>query len=172
MPPVSALASSPATLPADSASVQNLADAVIEWNSQSTDPGHATGAPLTSDARDLISNIGTADDILGAFPTANGGVCYEILAAGGCGNLNAGPWSNVGFTFSILYTQAGGSRVFGVTSDSVGKIEVETGGVDHPATVSNNGFYYQLPGGVSADQVQQIIATWEDGSVHTFSLQG
>ena len=172
VPPVAALANPPATLPADSASVQNLADAVAGWNSESTDSAHATGAPLTSDARDLMTDIGAAHDTLGAFPTANGGVCYEILAAGGCGNLNAGPWSNVGFTFSILYTQGGGTRVFGVVSDPVAKIDVQAGGVDYPATVSNNGFYYQLPEGVSDDQVQQIIATWKDGSVHTFSLHG
>jgi hypothetical protein len=172
VPPVSVLANPPETPPADSASVQNLANAVTGWNSQSTDPAHATGAPLTSDARDLMTDVGAAGDTLGAFPTANGGVCYEILAAGGCGNLNAGPWSNLGFTFSILFTQGGGTRVFGVVSDSVAKIDVETGGVDYPATVSGNGFYYQLPYGVSGDQVQQITATWKDGSVHTFSLQG
>lgn len=172
VPPVAALANTPSTGPADSAFVQSLADAVTSWNNQSADPADSSGAPLTTDARDLMTNVGSADDTLGAFPTANGGVCYEILAAGACGNLNAGPWSNVGLTFSILYTQNGGTRVFGVVSDSVATVAVEIGGVDYPATVDNNGFYYQLPDGVSADRVQQVIATWKDGSTHAFSLQG
>jgi hypothetical protein len=167
-PPVAALASPPTSPPADPASVQNLADAVSRWNSESTDPGNALGAPLVADARDLISGVGSAHDTVAAFPSANGGVCYEVLAAGSCGRFDQWPWSSVGFTFSILDTRGGGTRVYGVVSDSVQKIDVEIAGVAHPAIVSNNAFYYQLPPGFSSDDVQSIIAAWKDGSVHTF----
>lgn len=166
--PVAALAAAPAAPPADPASVQNLADAVSRWNAESTDPANAMGAPLVADARDLISGVGSAHDTVTAFPSANGGVCYEVLAAGSCGRFDRWPWSSVGFTFTILYTRSAGTRVYGIISDSVQKIDVEIAGVAHPAIVSNNAFYYQLPTGLSSDDVQRVVATWKDGSVHTF----
>jgi hypothetical protein len=127
------------------------------------------GQPLVGQAHDLIANIGTVHDTLSAFPTSNGDVCFEVRAAGSCGNPNTDP-SGAGITWGILSIRSTGTRVYGVASDEVAKVEVEIGSIDHPATLSDSGFYYQLPDGVAGDDVQQIVATWKDGSVHPVSV--
>jgi hypothetical protein len=160
----------PAPPPRDSASAQNLAEAAARWNEQSTNPAEATGQPLFGQARDLLTGLGSAGDTIAGFPTANGAVCYEILAAGSCGQLDKWPWSKVGFTFSILYTRDAGTRVFGVASDRVAAIDVEISGIEHPAIVQNNAFYYQLPRGDHDEDIQRVIATWDDGTRHPFHV--
>jgi hypothetical protein len=167
---ISGLWSSASPPPQDTAAAQNLADAVSRWNAESNDPAHATGTPLLGAARDLVRGLGSSGDTITAFPTRNGAVCYEIRAAGSCGQLDKWPWSKVGFTFSILYTRDAGTRVFGVVSDRVAAIDVEIGGIEHPAIVQNNAFYYQLPRGDRDEDIQRVIATWDDGTRHPFHV--
>lgn len=160
----------PAPPPSDSASAQNLAEAAARWTEESTNPAEATGQPLFGQARDLLTGLGSAGDTIAGFPTTNGAVCYEILAAGSCGHLDKWPWSKVGFTFSILYTRDAGTRVFGVVSDRVAAIDVEIGGIERPAIVQNNAFYYQLPRGEHSQDIQRVIGTWDDGTRHSFHV--
>ncbi len=146
--------------------IQSLADDV-----GNVPPGltNHLGQPLVGQARDLITGAGTANDTLSAFPTSNGNVCYEVRAAGSCANPDTDQ-SGAGISWGILSIHGTGTRVFGVVSDEVAKVEVEIGGVNHPAVLNRNGFYYQVPDGASGDDVQQIVATWNDGSVHPVSV--
>lgn len=167
---LSSLWSEPAPPPKDPASAANLGEAASRWTRDSNDPTRAPGVPLLGKARDLLQGLGSASDTITAFPTANGAVCYEIRAAGSCGRLDQWPWSAVGFTFSILYTRDGGTRVFGVAGDQVQTVEVEVADTYHAAEVRNNAFYYQLADGLSGNDVQRLVATWTDGSTHEFHV--
>ena len=165
---ISGLWSSASHPPADPASAQNLGEAVSRWDAQSSDPAHAPGTPLLGTARDLARGLGFADDTITAFATRHGAICYEIRAAGSCGRLDNG----VGVTFGILYTRDGGTRVFGIAADNVLKVIVVVGGVAHPALIENNAFYYQLPRHKTGADIDELVATWEDGSAHPFHVHG
>ncbi len=168
-PPVAAFSSGPAPAATDQSYIDNLASDVAQ-----TAPGatNNNGTPLTSEARDLISNAGPDHDTLGAFPTSSGAVCFEVLAAGACGRVDSSAPFGAGITFGILTTRNGGTRVYGVASDDVAKVDVVINGTDYPATLSNNGFYFALPVGVTSDEIQSVISTWTDGTVHTFPVHG
>lgn len=161
--------SSSATASASSSPfVGGLAQDVGRWPAGTTD--HA-GTAVTSDARTLISDVGTARDTLAAFPTTSGEVCYEIEGSGSCGFLDGRAPYGAGIAFSIAWDRASGTtRIFGVVGNQVNAVDVEIGGVEYPATLSNNGFYYQLPSGDSSDEIQHVTATWSDGSVHSFPV--
>ena len=49
-------------------------------------------------------------------------------------------------------------------------MSVIVGGVGHLAILENNAFYYELSPGVHSGDVQEVIATWKDGSVHQFPV--
>jgi hypothetical protein len=156
--------SSPAQPTKHPADVQNMGhSATIE------PPGitYRGGKPLTGKARDLLTGLGKTDDTITAYPTSTGAVCYMILGAGSCANLETWPWNTVGFTYSVFSTQAGGVRVFGIAADKVVSISVSIGDVSNPALLQNNAFYYQLPQSVDENDVQKIVATWNDGSTHS-----
>jgi len=156
--------SSPAPPTKYSADVQNMA------GSATNEPPGVTyrgGAALTGEARDLLSGLGTADDTISAYPTSSGAVCYMIKGAGSCANLETWPWNTVGFTYSVFSTRADGVRVFGIASDNVASISVVVGGVSNSAILHNNAFYYQLPQGTGDSDIERIVATWNDGSIHT-----
>lgn len=155
--------SSPAPPTKHPADVQNMTESATNEPPGVTYRG---GKPLTGKARDLLSGLGTADDTLTAYPTTSGAVCYMILGAGSCANLETWPWNTVGFTFSIFSTRDGGTRVFGIASDKVASVRVEIGGVEHPMILENNALYYQVPPGERDSDIQQLVATWKDGSVH------
>jgi hypothetical protein len=159
--------SSAAPPPDDPADVQNLAEDVTR-----VPPGVANraGTPLLGKARDLLSGLGTAGETISAFPTSTGDVCYEIKAAGSCGNLDKWPWKTVGFTFGILWTRADGARVYGVAADQVASINIVIAGTPHPAILQNNAFYYQLPRDDHSEDVQRVVAVWDDGSTHVFHV--
>lgn len=155
--------SSPAPPTKHPTDVQNMAhSATIE------PPGvtYKGGKAITGKARDLLSGLGTADDTITAYPTSSGEVCYMIEGAGSCANLEKWPWNTVGFTYSVFSTRVGGVRVFGIATDKVASVSVVVGGVTNDALLENNAFYYQLPEGVDESQIQQIVATWGDGSSH------
>lgn len=135
-----------------------------DWN---TGPVHnLNGRPLPADARDLLSGLGPATDTITAFPTSNGAVCYMIQGAGTCVSLEKWPWSTVGFEYSVFSTQEGGTRIFGIAADKVTSVSVEIGGSAHPAILGNHAIYYHLPPGIQDADIQKVIATWKDGSVH------
>ena len=90
-----------------------------------------------------------------------------IQGAGSCANLEKWPWNTVGFTFGIFSTRADGARIYGIASDKVVSLSVEIGDLEHPAILENNALYYALPPGVHESDIQQITATWQDGSVHS-----
>lgn len=154
--------------PEDPAAAQNLGEAVSRWNAEGDNPAEALGPPLLGAARDLSRGLGSGDDTITAFPTGNGAVCYEIRAAGSCSRLD----NDLGFTFSILYTRDGGTRVFGIVSDDVRQIDVVIDGATHRAVIDNSAFYYQLSGGHASGDVDRVIATWHDGSTHALDGPG
>lgn len=158
--------SSPAPPPKDPAEVQSFAEDV-----PNVPPGvtNQAGTPLPGEARDLLSGLGTAGDAITAFPTTNGEVCYMVMGAGSCGFVNNRDPVGAGITFSILWTRiTGTTRLYGIASDKVASVDVVIAGSAHSATFKNNAFYYQLPQGVSSSDIQQVVATWKDGSVHLF----
>lgn len=161
--------STPAAPPKDPAAIQSQANDVTQ-----NPPGvtNQDGTPVTSEARDLLTGLGTSGETLSAFPTSNGTICYVLNPAGGgsCGNLETRPWNTVGLTFSIASSRSDGTRVFGVVADKVTAVSVEIDGTDHPALLRNDGFYYQLPTGLSEGDIMRIVATWQDGSTHTFPV--
>jgi hypothetical protein len=159
--------SSPAPPPKDPAEVQSFAQDVPD-----VPPGvtYRGGKPLPGVARDLLSGLGTAGDTITAFPTSTGAVCYMIQGAGTCTNLEKWPWDTVGFTFSIFSTRNGGTRIFGIAADKVASVSVDVSGAEQPAILENHSLYYQLPAGVHESDVQQIVATWKDGSTHSVPL--
>ncbi len=151
----------PTKFPAD---VQSFAQDVPDVPPGITYKG---GTPLPGEARDLASGLGPAGDTITAFPTTSGEVCYMIQGAGSCANLEKWPWNTVGFTFGIFSTRADGARIYGIASDKVVSLSVEIGDLEHPAILENNALYYALPPGVHESDIQQISATWQDGSVHS-----
>jgi hypothetical protein len=159
--------SSPAPPPKDPAEVQSFAQDV-----PIVPPGitYRGGKPLPRVARDLLSGLGPADDTITAFPTSTGAVCYMIQGAGSCANLDKWPWNAVGFTWGIFSTRDGGTRLFGIVSDKVTSMSVEVDGVEQPAILGNHAFYYHLPPGVHDSDLQQVTATWTDGSTHSVPL--
>jgi hypothetical protein len=156
--------SSPAPPTKHSADVQDMAR-----SSTNEPPGitYRGGKALTGKARDLLTGLGKADDTITAYPTSTGAVCYMILGAGSCANLETWPWNTVGFTYSVFSTRADGVRVFGIAADKVASISVSIGDVSYPALLQNNAFYYQLPQSVDENDIQEIVATWSDGSTHS-----
>jgi hypothetical protein len=128
------------------------------------------GKPVTGKARDLLSGLGTAGDTITAYPTSSGAVCYMIQGAGSCANVEKWPWSTVGFMFSIFSTPSGGTRVFGIASNRVASVSVVIAGVAQPAILENHALYYQLPPGVHDSDLEQVTATWNDGSTHSVPL--
>jgi hypothetical protein len=154
----------PTKNPVDAA---NLAAASSRWTNEhpNTGPGGALNVP----ASDLLTNVGAAHDTVTAFATNRGSVCFEIRAAGTCGNLNDSP---AGISVAILATRAGGTRVYGVTSDQVQRVQVDVAGTNGDAQLENNAFYFQLPPGTADSEVQQVVSTWKDGSTHVFHVHG
>lgn len=130
------------------------------------------GTPLPGEARDLLSGLGTGNETITAYPTTNGTVCYMLRGAGSCANLEhgSGPFRPLGFAFSIFSMRGEGPQVFGIAADKVTSISVVIGGVAHPALLQNGAFYYQLPSGVHDYDIQRIVATWKNGSVHPFEV--
>ncbi|HZS29997.1 MAG TPA: hypothetical protein VFA37_01930 [Gaiellaceae bacterium] len=168
--PISAFASSSVPTATDESYITELA-ADVGNVAPGIAPGH-NGTPLPDQARDLIENAGAAHDTLGAFPTSTGEVCFEVLAAGDCGRVDGSAAFGTGITFGILSTRSGGTRLYGVAADNVAQVDVEIGGTDYPATLRNNGFYFALPDGVDSGQIQNVVATWTDGTIHKFPMGG
>jgi hypothetical protein len=164
-PPAAALNDSSETLAVAPPDALDLADAVDRWNDEAARSHRAgPGIPLPSQAKNLLSGVGTAGDTVTAFPTSRGLVCFEIKAAGTCGTLN----SPSGVTWAILSTR-GNSRVFGIASDAVGRVQVDVNGVLHDATLRNNAYHYQLAPQLDDTAVQGLLVTWKDGSQHAVS---
>lgn len=148
----------------DAARVSDLADAVRRWTAEAPDTG--PGEPLTAKATTLLAPAGTPDT-LRAFPTSKGRVCFEVLGAGTCGQLSA----STPISITILYTRAGGTRVFGVAADDVTRVQIDVGGTLRDATLGTNGFYYQLGDDTTSDDVRQVISTTSDGQHHTLPVR-
>jgi hypothetical protein len=164
-PPAAALNDSSVTLAVTPPDALDLANAVDRWNDEAARSHRAgPGIPLPSEAKNLLSAIGSAGDTVTAFPTSRGLVCFEIKAAGTCGSLN----SPSGITWAILSTR-GDSRVFGVASDAVARVQVDVNSVLHDATLKNNGFHYQLASQLDDTAVKSLLVTWKDGSQHAVS---
>lgn len=148
----------------DTARVAELADAARRWTADAPDTG--PGEPLAAQATTLLRGAGSAD-ALRAFPTSKGRVCFEVLGAGTCGELSA----PTPISMSILYTRAGGTRVFGVAADDVTRVQIDIGGALRDATLKTNGFYYQLAGGATSADVRQVISTTSDGQRHILPVR-
>lgn len=146
---------------------RNLAEAVERWNSEAH-RWHAAGpgAPLTARATALLSGVGRARDTITAFPTSRGLVCFEIKAAGTCGSLDG-----AGITWAVLSTP-GNSRIFGVASDGVTRVQLEIEGVLRDATLRDNAYFYQLAPELDDLAIEHIVVTWTDGSRHLVSMPG
>lgn len=138
-----------------------------DWDTGPAASRHLNGKPLTAKARDLLSGLGPPHDTITAFPTTNGSVCYMIEGAGTCVNLRKWPWNTVGFEFGIFSSRGQGTRIFGVAAARVRSVSVEIAGFEHAATFGNHAFYYHLPPGIHERDLQNVKATWKDGSVHS-----
>lgn len=164
-PPAAALEDSSNTLAVTPPDVLDLATAVNRWNDEAGQfGGPGPGLPLPGRAKNLLTGVGRAGDTVAAFPTSRGLVCFEIKAAGTCGSLN----SPSGVTWAILSTR-GNSRVFGIASDAVARVQVEVKGVFHDAILRHNAYHFQLPAQLDDTAVQGLLVTWEDGSQHAVS---
>ncbi len=148
---------------ADSARVADLADAVRRWTAEA--PTTGPGEPLTDQATSLYTSADT-NDTLRAFPTSRGRICFEVLGAGTCGTVD--PTNPV--TLAILYTKDAGTRLFGVASDTVTRVQVDLHSTVHDATLQQNGFYYHLPPAYTSDDIRNVISTTSDGQTHTFPV--
>jgi hypothetical protein len=144
----------------------DLADAVTGWDREH--PKTGPGRPLLAQSKDLLVGVGTRQDTLTAFPTSKGAVCYQILAAGTCGRLD----TPTGITFSILAIRDRGTRLFGVAADDVVRVQVVVDGVAKDAVLRKNGFHYQLVDGSDGSDVQRVISTLADGTIHTVNVHG
>ena len=164
-PPAAALNDSSGTLAVTPADALDLAGAVDRWNDEAArSHGPGPGIPLPGQAKNLLSGVGSAGDTVTAFPTSRGLVCFEIKAAGGCGSLD----TPSGVTWAILSTR-GNSRVFGIASDAVARVQVDVDGLLHDATLRNNAFHYQLASTLDDTAVRGLLVTWRDGSHHAVS---
>lgn len=139
-----------------------------DWNTGPSGSLNLSGSPLTGKARDLATGLGSADDTITAFPTTNGAVCYMIQGAGSCTNLEKWPWNTIGFTVSIFSTRDGGTRVYGIATDKIASAVIQVAGTNYPMTLENDALYYHLPPNVHESDLQQVVATWKDGSLHPF----
>jgi hypothetical protein len=164
-PPAAALDDSSGTLAVTPPDVLDLSAAVNRWNDEAAQfHGPGPGVPLPARAKNLLSGMGRAGDTVAAFPTSRGLVCFEIRAAGTCGSLN----SPSGVTWAILSTR-GNSRVFGIASDAVARVEVDVKGVLHAAILRHNAYHFQLPAELDDTAVHGLVVTWKDGSHHAVS---
>jgi len=164
-PPAAALADSSGMPAATSPDVRDLAGAVNRWNDEASRfNGPGPGIPLADRAKDLLSGVGRASDIVSAFPTSRGLVCFEIKAGGTCGSLD----TPSGVSWAILSTR-GNSRVFGIASDVVARIQVDVKGTLYDATLRNNAYHYQLASDLDDTAVHGLLVTWKDGSQHAVS---
>jgi hypothetical protein len=153
----------------DAADATNLAQAVARWNNEY--PATGPGTPFTSQAIDLLTNMGREGDTVTAFTTRRGSVCFEIRAAGTCERLD----DPSGITLAIFATRVGGTRVYGVAADSVARVQVNVAGVLRDAVLHNNAYYYQLPssfGIAEGDAVQNLVVTSKDGTTHLVNVHG
>jgi hypothetical protein len=145
---------------------EGLASAVTRWDNQNPQTG--PGKPVLSKSQKLLVDVGSVHDTLTAFPTSKGRVCYHILGAGSCGQLD----TPSGVTFSILAVRNSGTRLYGVAADKVSRVQVVVGGIAHDATLRNNGFYFELAKGSDGAEVERVISTLNDGTTHTFPVHG
>ena len=164
-PPAAALNETSGALAVTPADALDLADAVNRWSDEAARfHGAGPGIPLPGQARNLLADVGRAGDTVTAFPTSRGLVCFEIKAAGTCGPLD----TPSGVTWAILSTR-GNSRVFGVASDAVARVQVDVDGLLHDAIFRNNAFHYQLAPTLDDTAVRGLLVTWRDGSHHAVS---
>ena len=164
-PPAAALDDSSGTFAVNPSDVLDLASAVDRWNDEAAQfHGPGPGVPLPARAKNLLSGMGRAGDTVAAFPTSRGLVCFEIKAAGTCGSLD----SPSGVTWAILSTR-GNSRVFGIASDAVARVQVDVKGVLHAAILRHNAYHFQLPAELDDTAVHGLLVTWRDGSQHAVS---
>lgn len=164
-PPAAALDDPSGTLAGTPPDVLDLAGAVNRWNDEAAKlHGPGPGVPLPDRAKNLLTGVGRAGDTVAAFPTSRGLVCFEVKAAGTCGSLN----SPSGATWAILSTR-GNSRVFGIASDAVARVQVDVDGVFHDAILRRNAYHYQLPSRLDDTAVHGLLVTWKDGSQHAVS---
>ena len=88
--------------------------------------------------------------------------------------LRSGREYTVGFTFSIFSTRDGGTREAGFRhrrrQGHHGQRRSRRGRAQQPAILENNAIYYQLPPGVHDSDIQQVTATWSDGSTPSVPL--
>lgn len=147
----------------DAAQVADFAEAVRRWTAEAPDTG--PGEPLTGKATTLLAPTGTPDT-LRAFPTSKGRVCFEVLGAGTCGEL--GPSSPI--AMGILYTKDAGTRVFGIASDDVTRVQIDLAGDLRDATLRRNGFHYRLSESVTSNDIRRVISTTSDGQRHVLAV--
>jgi hypothetical protein len=165
LPPAAALNDSAGRLAVTPPDVLDLAGAVDRWNDEAAHfHGPGPGVPLPGEAKNLLSGMGRAGDTVAAFPTSRGLVCFEIDAAGTCGSLH----SPSGITWAILSTR-GNSRVFGIASDAVARVQVDVQGVLQDAILRHNAYHFQLPAQLDDTAVHGLLVTWKDGSRHGVS---
>jgi hypothetical protein len=129
------------------------------------------GAPNPEDSRLVLSDLGTTQASLYAFPTDKGNVCF-IFTGGpvaGCvpsfGGQVAVPYSTIDPDQDF---SGQGTEVFGLAPDSVRSIKVLVNGDEYPARLDNNAYFYQLQDGAAFPSALEV--TYDDGTVANISI--
>jgi hypothetical protein len=126
------------------------------------------GSPVSSDVHELMSGLGLDHAGLYAYPTTSGSVCVvatEPVPVGTCVDTFDQPTTPIAVD---VYSEVGvPPSVMGIAPNDVTGVEVVVNGVDEPATVSDNGVYYQAPAGTSADAITGVVAEYADGTSET-----
>jgi hypothetical protein len=130
--------------------------------------GFCLGKPVPDESRLLLSGLGAGEAKLYAWPTSEGWVCWAWDAgAGSCapdfahGRVRA---SMMGIDPDELGVGVPGVLV-GVVPDDVVAVNVIVDGVEYPAILGGNGFFYELPTAkCSSRSFDSIWLTFRDGS--------
>jgi hypothetical protein len=133
------------------------------------------GEAVGDRSRLLFSGLGARAWSLYAWPTTNGWVCWAFdQGGGGCtphfeSGVNGASFLGVGPDRPGV--GAPGS-VIGLVSDDVVAVDVTVRGVPHPATLRNNGLFYELPDGdCSMAAFDSLTVTFRDGTSDTIPIE-
>jgi hypothetical protein len=123
------------------------------------EPEGGCGAPVSDQARLLLSGIGSRGYDLVAVPTSKGYVAYGLLptGSGACGLPLQGGLLLAG------EIDAGAVLHYGLVPDDVESIEVVFNGVTHKARMGENAFAVEVRG-ASQEDTGQIVVHRRDGT--------
>ena len=142
--------------------------ALDDWNRPGSN--RSTGSRFRRDAKDLLSDLGPASDTITAFPTSNGTVCYMIHGAGTCVNLQWWPWNTIGFTSASSLRTPAGHEFSASPPPRSRRWASKSPASSIPRSLEFTPSTTTYLRSVQESDLQQVTATWSDGSTHTMPL--